>query len=65
MEVKKLRAKRYFIYILICVNTIILGACGVKPPYVDPPQGIKHDTFPKTYPDINTDPQVGLERKDL
>ncbi len=60
-----MKIKKHFIYILLCVNMLMLGSCGVKPPYVDPPQGAEHDTFPNTYPDVNTDPQVGLERKDL
>ena len=57
--------KKHFIYIFLCVNTLMLGACGIKPAYVDPPSGAQHDTFPSTYPDISTDPIVGLERKDL
>ncbi|MGN7438930.1 MAG: hypothetical protein ACTHOO_09845 [Alcanivorax sp.] len=55
---------RYSIYILLCVNALMLSGCGVKPPYVDPPQGAEHDdTFPQTYPDVNTDPQPGMEYK--
>ena len=56
---------RYSIYILLCVNALLLGSCGVKPPYVDPPEGVEHDTFPNTYPDVTTDPQPGLENKNL
>jgi hypothetical protein len=33
-----------------------LAACGVKPSHVDPPQGEKNDTFPRTYPDTRYDP---------
>lgn len=33
-----------------------LGACGIKPSEVDPPQGEKLDTFPRTYPDPQYDP---------
>ncbi len=43
----------------------MISSCGIKPPYVEPPQGAEHDTFPKTYPDINTDPVAGLERKEF
>ncbi len=57
--------KKYFIYALICTNTLMLSSCGIKPAYVDPPSGAEHDRFPSTYPDISTDPIVGLERKDL
>ncbi|GEM_PF-1228769 len=57
--------KKHFLYILLCVNTLALCACGIKPPYVEPPNGAQHDVFPKTYPDINTDPQPGLEHKEF
>jgi hypothetical protein len=35
----------------------LTGGCGIKPVKVDPPASVKHDTFPKTYPDPATDPQ--------
>lgn len=61
---KTMNNNKYFIYILMCANALMLSSCGVKPPYVDPPQGAQHDTFPNTYPDASTDPKPGLERKD-
>ena len=41
---------------MLGVFTIGLGACGIKPSEVDPPQGEKLDTFPRTYPDPQYDP---------
>ncbi len=55
--------KKQFLHIFLCANILLLCACGVKPPYVDPPQGAEHDTFPRSYPDTSTDPQPGLEQK--
>ncbi len=49
--------------VILCTALLALSACGIKPPYVEPPAGAKHDTFPHTYPDPSTDPQPGLERK--
>ena len=33
-----------------------LSACGVKPGQVSAPEGSEDTVFPKTYPDIKTDP---------
>lgn len=33
-----------------------VSACGKKPSKLDPPLGVEDDTFPRTYPDTNTDP---------
>lgn len=33
-----------------------LAACGIKPGYVDPPNGPDSSNFPRTYPDVSTDP---------
>jgi uncharacterized protein YceK len=44
------------IAICLCVMGLLSG-CGVKPSHVDPPPGVKVDTFPKTYPNPATDPQ--------
>ena len=44
------------IFFMLGVFTIGLGACGIKPSEVDPPQGEKLDTFPRTYPDPQYDP---------
>ncbi len=56
---------RYSLYILLCANALFLSSCGIKPAHVDPPEGVEHDTFPNVYPDINTDPQPGMENKNL
>jgi len=60
-----MKTLRHTIYILLCVNALFLSSCGVKPPHVHPPEGAKHDTFPAAYPDLTTDPQPGLENKNL
>ena len=52
-------------YILLCIITMTICSCGIKPAYVDPPAGAEHEVFPRTYPDTSTDPQPGLENKDL
>lgn len=41
---------------MICA-CIVLGACGVKPGSVEPPEGSPDpDPFPRTYPNVSTDP---------
>ncbi len=57
--------KHYFIYIFLAVNILLLSACGVKPPYVDPPEGAEHVQFPQTYPYDDTTVPPGLENKNI
>lgn len=45
---------RAFLYL----NIIMLAACGIKPGSVDSPAAGQPDTYPRTYPDLNTDPSV-------
>ena len=33
-----------------------LSACGVKPKEVSAPEGAENAQFPRTYPDLSTDP---------
>lgn len=55
---------RYCTLVLVCVNAFFLAGCGIKPAYVDPPEGAKHDEFPRVYPDPHTDSlPPGLEKK--
>jgi len=58
-------AIRNYIFILfMSLGILSLSSCGVKPPYVDPPEGAAHDgTFPRTYPDTKTDLAPGLENR--
>ncbi len=56
---------RHYTYILLCIVATTICSCGIKPAYVDPPSGVEHEVFPRTYPDTLTDPIVGLENKDL
>lgn len=42
---------------ILLVFCVMLAACGVKPGSVEPPGGAAQDNlFPRTYPDITTDP---------
>ena len=43
--------------IALLLPILMLAACGKKPNLVDPPPGAEDITFPKTYPDISTDPK--------
>lgn len=43
--------------IAIVLGCIILASCGVKPGHVDPPEGSEETGFPRTYPDLDTDPK--------
>jgi hypothetical protein len=45
-----------FIFALL-ILVLPLTACGIKPDHVDPPPGAESLVYPKTYPDISTDPQ--------
>ncbi len=42
--------------VILFLGCIILGGCGVKPNRVDPPVGAEQSEFPRTYPDLSTDP---------
>jgi len=37
----------------LCLGIVLgtLAGCGIKPSFVDPPQGEEQDRFPRTYPD--------------
>lgn len=57
------RMKKINLLLVFCL--ILLGACGVKPGQVSPPEGGDGSGFPRTYPDIRTDPtphNEGLSR---
>ncbi len=45
--------KKALTIILACCA---LTACGVKPSSVEPPEGAEDKTYPRTYPDMSTDP---------
>lgn len=36
----------------------LIAACGIKPTDMEPPKDSLENTFPRTYPDINTDPKI-------
>jgi hypothetical protein len=42
--------------LLVVGLCLLAGACGVKPGSVSAPEGVEHDRFPRTYPDLSTDP---------
>jgi hypothetical protein len=35
---------------------LLVAGCGVKPDDIEPPDEVKNKEFPRTYPDLNTDP---------
>jgi len=39
----------------ICA-AILLTGCGIKPSFVEPPEGVHPDPYPYIYPDQSTDP---------
>jgi len=39
------------------VLVLITSACGIKPRELNAPADVEKDTFPRTYPDIETDPE--------
>ena len=41
---------------LLSLVMIALGACGIKPDQVDPPEEVQSGEFPRTYPATETDP---------
>ena len=48
-------------YFLIFFVTALTAACGVKPGAVDAPSGRDQDSFPRTYPDLATDPDANAQ----
>ncbi|HEU0117469.1 MAG TPA: hypothetical protein VFR09_02445 [Alphaproteobacteria bacterium] len=50
------RRKARQIACLIALGLVLTG-CGKKPGHVDPPLGADETAFPRTYPDISTDPK--------
>lgn len=34
----------------------LMSGCGIKPDTLSPPADAEETTFPKTYPDLDTDP---------
>lgn len=42
--------------IILTLALCTLASCGVKPDEIEPPDEVKSKEFPRTYPDLNTDP---------
>lgn len=60
------RAGRIAFILFLVIAGLGLTGCGKKPSHIDPPLGTEEDTFPRTYPDLKTDPQPDLDaRPDL
>jgi hypothetical protein len=49
--------------IILLSLVIILSSCGVKPGSPDSPAGEDKVEYPRTYPDINTDPKPSTTKK--
>ena len=43
-------ASHYGLWLALLSTALILGACGIKPKDMLPPEGSEDSTFPKTYP---------------
>jgi len=43
--------------ILIWGVCLLISACGVKPGSVSAPEGSENNQYPRTYPNIQNDPQ--------
>lgn len=53
-----LRVSKWVLILMLAGSYLGMAACGVKPGSVKPPSGSQDDgTFPRTYPDLDTDPQ--------
>ncbi len=42
--------------VMFTLLVVVTSACGKRPPYVDPPADTTDTLFPRTYPDLSTDP---------
>jgi len=50
-------SERSILYaIIILALSMPLAGCGIKPGRVAPPPGAEEIEFPRTYPDLRTDP---------
>lgn len=69
MLLKKLTDQKYYLIfafperrkhmkkiIVLMLFASFVGACGIKPSNVDPPEEVQSGEFPRTYPNVNTDP---------
>jgi len=54
---RALFVRNKLILLLVVLSMLSVNACGKKPGRVDPPVGVTNDTYPLTYPDVNTDPK--------
>lgn len=44
------RFRNYGLWLPLLSTLLLLGACGIKPGKLEPPQGTDNDTFPREYP---------------
>lgn len=49
--------KHSFNILTIVVAALLLSSCGIKPDSLEPPPGAENKTFPRTYPDLSSDPR--------
>jgi len=52
-----IRAMRDIRTIFMVGLCLLVTACGVKPGSVSAPKGAEDNSFPRTYPNLETDPQ--------
>jgi hypothetical protein len=60
----KKQAYRHVLFMLaLMVLGFALGGCGKRATMVDAPDSVTDDTFPRVYPDLDTDPKSDDSQK--
>lgn len=49
--------RKYNLIIIAILASLTISGCGIKPSKLSPPEDAKKSEYPRTYPDIATDPQ--------
>lgn len=47
---------RYKLIISVILVSVTLSGCGIKPSKLSPPENADRSEYPRTYPDLATDP---------
>lgn len=64
MKTSEIPFRKLMLAICIATTLVITTSCGIKPENVDPPPEAENKVFPRTYPDITTDPQTRINTQD-